>query len=98
MGLNIYSQASSGSAYSAGGTFTAPLTIIQDGKYGGITQKLMYVRNNDSTLWFSGTTLQVTDTIDPTLVNGTQNITWKLSAGNTQPTDAQWAAITTANT
>lgn len=97
MGLNIYSSASPSAVYSAGGTFTAPLTIVQDGKYGGTTQKKLYLRNNDGALWFSGTTIAMTAD-DVTLINGSKNITWKLSAGNIQPTDDQWVAISTANT
>jgi hypothetical protein len=98
MGINIYSAANPSTGLSVAGAFTSPFTVVLDGKYGGVTQKKLYLRNSDSALWYSLTTILCVDTIDVTIVDGTKNITWKLSAGNTQPTDDQWAAITTGNT
>jgi hypothetical protein len=98
MGINIYSAADPSTGYSVAGAFTNPFTVVLDGKYGGVIQKKLYVRNSDSSVWYSATTLLCSDIVDPTIVDGTKNITWKLIAGNTQPTDDQWAAITTGNT
>jgi len=98
MGLKLYSAADPSTSFSIAGAFTSPFLVILDGKYGGISQQRIYLRNDDNTSWFSSTTITLIDNADATVVDGTKGFTWKMSAGNTQPTDDQWTAITTGNT
>lgn len=98
MSIGIYTDANPATLISKSATFTNPLLVALDGRLGGITQKKLYLRNDDNTLWYSTNTVTPADLIDPTIVNGTNGISWKLRAGGTQPTDEEWAAITAGNT
>jgi hypothetical protein len=98
MGLNIYTAADPATKISTDGDFTNPFVVISDGKYGTVFQKKLYIRNDDNLSWFSSISLQTIDTVDTTIVDGSKNITWKLSAGDTQPLDDQWNILSTGNT
>lgn len=97
MAIGIYTAASPGTKISQSADFTNPLLVSLDGKIGGVFQKQLFVRNDNSTLWYSLTTLTAVNNITPALINS-PGYSWKLSAGGTQPTDEQWAAITGGNT
>ncbi len=98
MPIGIYTAADPSTGLSHDHSFSNALLVSLDGKLGGIIQKKLYIRNSDNTLWYSGTTLTPVDLIDPTVINNTRGFSWKLSVGNTQPLDDQWAAILPGNT
>lgn len=98
MALKIYSSADPGASYSVGGAFTNPLLIVGDGKYGTVTQRKLYLRNNSALNYYTNNEITVVDTVDPDYVDGSLDITWKLSPGSTQPSDEEWEAIATGNT
>ncbi len=97
MALKIYSEADPSADYSIDGAFTDPLLIVMDGKYGGVLQKKLYIRNGNTLAWYSDISLQIVDLTDITNIDGTKGFTWKLIEGTTQPSDDQWDAITTGN-
>lgn len=98
MGIGIYTAADPSTGLSIDGVFTNPLVVPMDGRLGAIYQKKLYIRNNDNTLYYTTITLKSSNQIDTWVIDGSKGITWKLSAGNTQPYDDQWLAIATANT
>lgn len=100
MALKIYPDAGYSSAYSEDSAFTNPLLLAFDGVVGGVTQQRLYVGNDLSAGTYSYTSIQVTatDTDSVDLVGGTEEYSWKLFAGDTQPTEAAWAAISAGNT
>ena len=55
MVLKLYYKNSSGSyvAVSEDDTLTAPISTTHDGKNGDIKTTVLYLRNDDSSLWFS---------------------------------------------
>lgn len=98
MGLKIYTSASPDASISENGSLTDPYAISLDGRSGGAIQHLLYVRNDDTNLTYSGIYLTVIDSVDPSVVDGSTGQTWKLSAGTTQPSDDLWKQIDSANT
>lgn len=94
MGLRLYSEASNpASVLSIDGAFTAPLFIGQDGRSGGIIERKLWVRNDNAAKWYDTITVTPVDTAGGSVVDGTDGYSWKLMAGDTQPTSAQWAAV-----
>ena len=99
MGLGIYtsSVASSRTKDNSGSTGVHAFTVTLDGRAGGIRQYRLFVRNDDSARSFTGLTVQPIATTSPSVVDGTTTgFTWKLFAGDKQPTDAQWGTVTAA--
>ena|SRR3990167_10972683 len=97
MPIKIYTSASPDAPISESGALTDPYLVTLDGRNGGVIQQKLYVRNSSSTLSYSGISLTVVNTDDPSLVDGSVGITWKLSEGTLQPTDEQWKVIDSAN-
>ena len=97
MSIGIYTTADPDEAISEDGALTNPLLVSVDGKLGGVIQQLLYIRNDDENVAYSGINLAVISD-DISLVDGTNGYTWKLAVGDTQPTDSEWNDITTANT
>jgi len=94
MTLAIYTGTSPGTIIDA----TNPLQLSFDGRTGGATEKILYVRNDDVTRAYTTITVQTVDTIagNTNFVDGTDG-SWKLSDGATQPTAEQWVNISAAN-
>lgn len=94
--LFIYTEASNpASVLSEDGAFTAPLFIGQDGRAGGVTEKKLWVRNDGtpSGKWYDAVTVTPVDTAGGSVVDGTDGYSWKLKAGDTQPTPAEWSLV-----
>jgi hypothetical protein len=94
MGLGLYTNATPGTKLSLAGAFTNPFTVTLDGRAGGQIEQRLYLRNDDVTFYYTGITLRPIDTIGNSITDGTDGYSWKLRAGNTQPTSDEWAAIT----
>lgn len=97
MGIQIYTEANSGAFISSADSFSKPMLIAMNGRTGGVLQKRVYVRNSDNARYYTGITLKPF-TGTASLINGTVGLSWKLSAGDTKPTDEAWALIAHGNT
>jgi hypothetical protein len=96
--LKIYTSAVESAALSQEGTFTTPFATTIDGRTGGSSESRLYVRNDDVLYTYSGIQVTAVDTEGGSVVDGSNGYSWKLSAGDTQPTVDEWSAITAGNT
>jgi hypothetical protein len=97
MGIQIYTDANSGAFISTADSFSKPMLVAMNGRTGGVIQKRIYIRNSDITKYYTAITLKpFSATV--TLYNGSVGLSWKLSAGDTKPTDEGWALIAHGNT
>jgi hypothetical protein len=97
MSLGIYTAPDSSSLISQNNTFTNALLVAVNGRLGGVYQKRLYVRNDESDRSYSDIEVLVENPDDETLIDGTQNILWKLIPGDAQPADDDWMEVTTGN-
>lgn len=99
MGLKIYSDVTSGNAYSINGLYTDPLIESFDGRVGGTVEKKLYIRNDDATKQYSSivvSLVQAGGSIN--YRNGAYGFAMKMKSGNGRPTEAEWATISANNT
>ena len=100
MTLAIY-EGTSGSdlPFSTGAMFTNAFTATFDGRVGGTEDFLLYLRNSNVLYTYSDITIQAYQSegsID--LVEGTQGFSFKMKAGDAEPTSEEWASIQAGNT
>ena len=98
MALGIYTDTVPSAQLSEDGTLTNPLAVKIDGRAGGSLEQRLFVRNDDSNFFYTTITLLPIDTEGTSIIDGTDGFVWKLSAGDTQPTQSQWDAIGNATT
>lgn len=98
MAIGLYTDTSPSTLISQNDTFLNSLLIPVNGRLGGVFQKRLYIRNNETNKSYSSIQVTVDNPADPTLVNGVQFTYWKLIASDLQPADYLWDAVTTANT
>ena len=94
MSLGIYNDTIPAAELSQDGDFTDPFSVVMDGLVGGSFESRLYIRNDDTAYYYVDTTLTPTDSAGASIVDGTDGFSWKLRAGNTQPTTTEWNAIT----
>lgn len=97
MSIGIYTDTDPTTLISQNDTFTNSLLVNVNGRLGGVFQKRLYVRNSEHNKSYSSIQVSVENPADPSLINGVQFTYWKLIAGDTQPADWQWDAVTTGN-
>lgn len=97
MSIGIYTDTNPSALISQNSDLTNALLVAVNGRLGGIFQKRLFVRNTQSNKSYSGITVSVENTVDPTLINGVQFTYWKLLAGDLQPADSAWEVVTTGN-
>jgi len=97
--LNIYYKDSEGDyiLVSTDSSITSPVKTSHDGKNGTTALKLLYLRNNKSTNYYTDITISPLDLVDPTPY-GDLSYTetgWgvKLSKGGTELSEAEWDNI-----
>ena len=96
MALKIYTAVDPNAYLSAEGTFTNPFIGSFNGITGEVQVTRLYLRNDDATKYYTG--------IDIIPVDGGENIvqgegfSWRLTAGDTQPLEAQWILLACGNT
>ncbi len=67
---------------------------VVDGYLGGSDEQKIYIRNDDSGLWFSNIILKLrTSVYDGDGEFGTSGIGWKFIYGERRPTEAEWDLI-----
>ena len=99
MALKVYFRDSNGllSEASTGTTLTNPITTTHDGKEGDEKSILLYLRNDDSTKWYSNITITPVDLVDANPYGDVayDETGWgvKLNKGGTEPTEAEWDDI-----
>ena len=102
MGLGLYFKKDDVFyAITSVGDLTQPLTTIHDGKTGDTQTVQVYIRNNDSSKWFSNIIIKPVDLID---ANPYGDIIYtetgwgvKLNNGSEEPTQSEWEDIEWGN-
>lgn len=75
--------------------FTSSLKTVHNGKVGGADEKLVYIKNDDATKYYTDITISYDHELsDGYGINGTTGWSVKLSRGSRQPTEQEWANIT----
>lgn len=91
MALGIYSAANVSSKLSSDGTFQSSLSVTFDGRAGGNKQVKMYVRNSNALYYYESILVGVTDSgLESIIDQPSEGFSWKLIAGDTQPTENDW--------
>lgn len=98
MPLRIYQVADPSTAFSNSGNMTNPFRVSFDGRLGGVVQNRLYLRNDDTSVYYSGINVFPVDTGANHITDGTNNYSWKLNLGDQQPLEQQWATIANNNT
>lgn len=99
MSVGIYTSAVPEALLSQDGAFTSPFSVTFDGRIGGNKQYRLFVRNDNSLFWYSNLSLTLSDSGSESIINNSQpGFLWKLSAGDTQPTENAWLNIAASNT
>jgi len=98
MALKIYNQPSPDFALSEGGLRLNPLLVTFDGRVGGARAKKLYVRNNHLERYYTSITVSLGDTGDTSIIDGTNDYSWKLYAGDGNPPFEYWDRLDPANT
>ena len=98
MSLAPYTSAIETAEITSGEDFESPFLVTIDGVLGGVIQKRLYLRNKDTAKSYSSITVSVSNEADPALIDDSKGISWKLFAGDQQPTDEQWKLTSPVNT
>jgi hypothetical protein len=84
------------------GDLTEPIVTAHDGQTGGVVTLQLYLRNDESTLWYSNVTIRPVDLVEayPYGDVAYTETGWgvKLSQGSDEPTTAEWEDIEWGNT
>jgi len=95
MGLGLYRQPDINTTFSE----TSPFTVTLDGKVGGSIEKCIYLRNNDTTKWYSSIQVSLVDDSGNDITNGTRSgWEWKLKESNLLPMVDEWDEVAPGNT
>lgn len=98
MAVDIYISPDGVSAVSQDGAFTNPFSLTFDGRTGGTRQMRLYIRNDDALQYYTNLSLTLQENSSfPIIDNSIDGFAWKLSEGDTQPTEADWANISSGN-
>ena len=78
-----------------------PVITVHDGKVGGAVSLQLFLRNDDSDLWFSNVVVRPVDLVDAypygDVVYTETGWGVKLSAGSAEPTNSEWEDIEWGN-
>ena len=88
---DVYTEVSSASAH------TSPITSVHDGKTGDVISTQLFLRNDDTALWYSNIVIRPYDLTSEVDKDDTdyESTGWgtKLSEGDNEPTSAAWNNI-----
>jgi len=92
MGLGLYNSTK---VAISNGSLQNPLRTHHDGKDGSVATELVYVRNDDLTLWFQQVVLSAVDKAgyDDTVGEYGTGFSVKLSYGTVEPLPHEWSQI-----
>jgi hypothetical protein len=75
-------------------TSTNPLTFTFDGRYGGMQDKCVYVRNDNANVWYDNIVISVTDEGTEGIVDGSRpGFRWRLKEDYSTPILESWKYI-----
>jgi hypothetical protein len=95
MSLGLYHQPDLDTVFSA----TFPFTLTFDGKTGGSLEKCVYLRNDDTTKWYSVIQIEVVDNSGNDITDGTRpGWEWRLKESNLPLMVDEWNEIVPGNT
>lgn len=103
MALDIYEYDVENNVYikhSKDGLLTNPVQSTHDGTNGEVVEKILYLKNDDSNVYYSNLTLQalpLTKTGVGDLNYPEAFISFKIIAQNSQPTANEWASVNSGN-
>lgn len=98
MAVGVYLLANESSQLSEDGDFTNPFSFTFDGRIGGTKQIRLYVRNDDPLYYYTDISVTAEDLSGESIIESPDDgFVWKFSAGDTQPTQAEWNNIAPAN-
>jgi hypothetical protein len=94
MSIQLYENQGDSTPYSSG-TFTNAFLHNFDGRIGGIHEVKIFVRNDDSLHVYEDISMSIEqfDTLEIDFVGGDDGFSFKLFAGDTQPTSDEWSTI-----
>lgn len=73
----------------------SPFTVTFDGRIGGAQDRLIYVHNDDPTLWYSGITVAVRDVEGVDITDDSvAGWSWRLMSKDIVPTEEEWELVT----
>ena len=98
MGLNLYyKEDDEFILITNSGDLLSPLTTVHDGKTGDIQTVKVYLRNNDTSKWFSNIIIKPIDLIDANpygdIIYSETGWGVKLNGGAEEPTSGEWDDI-----
>jgi hypothetical protein len=97
VGLGLYEQTGPASfkKFSIEGEQLVPIQTTHNGREGEIVEKLLFLRNDDATKYYTNITIDPTDSDsdDDTVLTDTG---WgvRVNDGSLQPSEAQWQSVT----
>lgn len=91
--LGIYDEADPTTDFSVSGVFTNPLSFSVDGQTGATIARKLYLRNDDANFYYYNIQVQPTVNSGTDIVTGANGFSWKVLAGNTEPTEIQWGTV-----
>jgi hypothetical protein len=94
MALKIYPDEGISDSYSQDGAMTNSFRQAFDGRTGQTRETKLYIRNDNASNTYTGITITPVSLSGRNIVDGTDGYSWKLSAGDTQPTFDGWRAVT----
>lgn len=97
MALRIYPDEGISAPYSQDGTMTNAFRQAFDGRTGQIRETRLYLRNDDALKNYTGIVISSVNLSGRNIADGTDGYSFKLSAGDTQPTSDGWRAISDGN-
>ena len=97
MGIGIYELADPSSELSNDGLFGNPFVTTFDGITGGTINKKIYVRNDNTTYYYTGITVQPVYLSGTNIINSSDGFSWKLVAGDEEPLEEQWDLVSAGN-
>jgi hypothetical protein len=99
MALKLYYEDSYGnkSEVSSGTDFSNPITTTHDGKNGDLKSVCLYIKNDNTSLWYSNIEILPVDLVDASPYGDVSydETGWgvKLNEGGTEPTPSEWNDI-----
>lgn len=95
MGLGIYSKADVNTLVDT----DTPLTFTFDGSIGGVMERVIYVRNDDTKYFYTNISVEAVDTSGDDITDeSVAGFSWKFIEKDVLPSPEEWTLVTPGNT